>query len=132
MFLCLFLGEYKVTMKGCFTDTSCNNTECIDISGPKKTNFCCCIGNRCNSEFRLVTTTSTKAPEKEEFTTESREMSMPIIALICVAAAFVVSVMFGGVYFYKSKKASMFNEIPTVIEIKFPLLFFNFHVNNKM
>lgn len=109
-------GEYKVSMKGCFIGggRTCNMEECVDTSQAKKTNFCCCTGNRCNSEYRLVPTTTTKAPETEELTQPPKELSALVVILICCGAIFVVSVMFAGVYFYKSKKNIMFNEIPTV------------------
>lgn len=103
-----------MSMKGCFTDPGCNNTECIGTSSPKRVNFCCCTGNRCNQRFHLVPATTTKTPEMGELPTQPKEMSPVIIVFICCAAAFVVGVMFLGVYFYKSKKASLFNEIPTV------------------
>lgn len=100
-------------MKGCFTDTSCNNTECVDNSIPKKVNFCCCSGHMCNSQFKLLPTT-TKAPEIEGLAPPPKDFTMVIVVLICCGAAFVMSVLFGGVYFYKSKKNALFNEIPTV------------------
>lgn len=61
--ICIFVGETHVKMKGCFTDNnSCNNSECVDTSMPKKMNFCCCTGHMCNSKYTLIPTT-TKAPE---------------------------------------------------------------------
>lgn len=103
-----------MSMKGCFTDQACNNTECLATPTTKKVNFCCCTGNLCNQRFRLAPPTTTKAPEMGELPAQPKEMSAVIIVFICCAAAFVVGVMFLGVYFYKSKKASLFNEIPTV------------------
>lgn len=100
-------------MKGCFTDTSCNNTECVDNSNAKKVNFCCCTGNMCNSQFKLLPTT-TKAPEIEGVAPPPKDFTMAIIMMICCGAGFVVSVLFAGVYFYKSKKNAMFNEVPSV------------------
>lgn len=67
----------------------------------------------CNSQFKLVTTT-TKAPEIEELAPPPKDFTMVIIMLICCGVAFVISVLFAGAYFYKSKKNAMFNEIPTV------------------
>lgn len=58
-------GDSKVHMKGCFTDNSCTNTECIETSPNKKMNFCCCTGHMCNSKYKLIPTT-TKAPRVEE------------------------------------------------------------------
>lgn len=55
------LGESKVHLKGCFTDASCSNTECVETSAGKKLNFCCCTGHMCNSNFKYMPTT-TKAP----------------------------------------------------------------------
>lgn len=105
-------------MKGCFTDTSCNNTKCVDNSIPKVTNFCCCTGHMCNSQFKLLSTT-TKAPEIEELAPPPKDSTMAIAVLICCGVAFVISVLFAGVFFYKSKKKALFNEIPTVSDNKF-------------
>lgn len=52
------LGESYVKMKGCFSDSTCSNTECVDTSKPKKMNFCCCTGNMCNSQFKHMPTTT--------------------------------------------------------------------------
>lgn len=54
-------------MKGCFTDPSCDKTECIDEKAPnqKKMNFCCCTGHMCNANYRHLPTT-TKAPRVQE------------------------------------------------------------------
>lgn len=109
------IGEYVVNMKGCFTDNQCNNTQCVDNAGPKQHNFCCCVGHMCNSEFKLVTTT-TKAPEIEELAPPPlpKDFTLVIFVLIACGIIFVAAVLWAGAYFYKNKKNALFNEIPTV------------------
>lgn len=51
-------NEHRVTMKGCFADDSCNQTECIDNSPARLFNFCCCLGSMCNANFMWSPTTA--------------------------------------------------------------------------
>lgn len=124
-------------MKGCFTDTGCNNTECVDNSNPKKVNFCCCTGHMCNSQFKLVATT-TKAPEIEGLAPPPKVISMGLMMLLIgCGVIFVISVLFAGAYFWKNKKNAMFNEIPTVVhdfsnQLSDCIITFNFQSWNRM
>lgn len=69
----------------------------------------------CNSQFKLVATT-TKAPEIEGLAPPPKDISMGLMMLLIgCGILFVISVLSGGAYFWKSKKNAMFNEIPTVI-----------------
>ncbi|XP_055315210.1 activin receptor type-2B isoform X2 [Sitodiplosis mosellana] len=99
-------------MKGCFTDSACNNSECIDTSMPKRMNFCCCTGHMCNSKYKLMPTT-TKAPKVEENIPPPDDMNIyKIVGIVCGFLVMVgVAIFF--VSFYKNKKNAMFNEIPT-------------------
>ncbi|XP_031618314.1 activin receptor type-2B-like isoform X2 [Contarinia nasturtii] len=104
-------GETYVKMKGCFTDSACNNTECI-ANEPKKMNFCCCTGHMCNSKYKLVPTT-TKPPKVEENIPQPDDMNIYKIVIIVFGFLVIVGFIIFFVSFYKNKKNAMFNEIPT-------------------
>lgn len=79
--LVAILGETHVKMKGCFLDNACTNTECIDTSKKKKMNFCCCTGHMCNSEYKLIPTTTKppKLPEESTYRMSEINRSMSCI-----------------------------------------------------
>ncbi|XP_058816500.1 activin receptor type-2A [Topomyia yanbarensis] len=106
-------SEVKVTMKGCFLNPSdCNNTECVDTSHGTKNNlnYCCCRANMCNREHKWVPVV-TKPPDVIHHVTPETN--------IVLTAAIIVNIMVlvfgvGFTFFWRHRKQSMFNEIPTI------------------
>lgn len=138
-----YLGEEKVGMKGCFISDSCNRTECIADSPPRSNiNYCCCRGNMCNLKYKYVPVPPAPAElegrlviyllsknlvndteNSYQFTSEVVIPAPPsdkpnenlIIVIVACCAVVIVLVSVGGIFFYRNRKAAMFNEVPTVI-----------------
>lgn len=106
-------NEVKVTMKGCFTNPSeCNNTECIDTTlGTKNLNYCCCRANMCNREHKWIPE-ATKPPEQITNNVQPEPYSYGLWIGLSISMVFCVMVVLYG--FFRARKPSMFNEIPTI------------------
>lgn len=108
-------GETTVQMKGCFTGNTCEKTECVDTLATRKLNFCCCTGHMCNTNYKLEPkTVAPKVEEKNIHQEPAEELNIFLVIGIGCGVAFVVSVLFGIALFYRNKKNTLFNEIPTV------------------
>lgn len=106
-------NEVKVTLKGCFTNPSeCNNTECIDTSLSIKNNlnYCCCRANMCNREHKWIPVVTTP-PHLDEHVTQ--ETSLILTTALVVSILMLFMGLF-GTFFWRHRKQSMFNEIPTI------------------
>lgn len=100
-------------MKGCFTNPSeCNNTECIDTTlGTKNLNYCCCRANMCNREHKWIPE-ATKPPE--QITNNVPHEATFNFVWLTMSVSLAILVVFGAYMFFRHRKPSMFNEIPTV------------------
>lgn len=111
----------EIVMKSCFiyTESQCNQTECVDSDFEKPTNhyFCCCKDDNCNKDFIWKpvpkATTTTEFPDPDETKEETDEAFKYIFAACLVI--FFISICFFAKFVYKRKGIfKSHQQIPTM------------------
>lgn len=116
-------------MKGCFVNANdCHQTECIDWEPERQNNkkFCCCTGNMCNVNHKWIPTTTTTTIRTTEV--EPNDDNGIVTLIVSIVGPLVVIFAGIGCYlYYRNRKQSRFNEVPTV-----SILYGSFqHIANK-
>lgn len=99
-------------MKGCiYNNAECVATECIDTTlVTKNLNYCCCRADLCNREYKWIPVV-TNPPDVFNHVTPESNIFMTV-ALIVSSVLVVIGLFI--IFFWRHRKQSMFNEIPTV------------------
>ncbi|KAL1132119.1 hypothetical protein AAG570_010077, partial [Ranatra chinensis] len=107
--------EPTVTMKGCFLPNKECYERCVDRREYDKPDlmFCCCEGNMCNTEFSWEP--QPQPTPARNLTVEKAPSHLSNTILYTLLPVVVLAAAIGAFYWiYRHRKASYFNEVPTM------------------